>query len=102
MARETPRGYQNSERAMTEATTAIVFAIFPGVTQLDFTGPHQVFSRVPGARVRVASAAGGTIQADGPAFSGLDRLAATEAPHVPCVPGGPATAPALRATDFLA
>ena len=27
----------------------IVFALFPGVTQLDFTGPHQVLSRLPGA-----------------------------------------------------
>ena len=31
--------------------TVIVFALFPGVTQLDFTGPHQVLSRLPGARV---------------------------------------------------
>src|SRR5258708_13998652 len=102
MARETPRGYQNSERAMTEATTAIVFAIFPGVTQLDFTGPHQVFSRVPGARVRVASAAGGTIEADGLAFSGLDRLAAIEACDVLCVPGGAGTGAAMLDADFIA
>jgi transcriptional regulator GlxA family with amidase domain len=87
---------------MTEATTTIVFAIFPGVTQLDFTGPHQVFSRVPGARVRVASAAGGTIEADGLAFSGLDRLAAIQTCDVLCVPGGAGTGAAMLDVDFIA
>ena len=86
---------------MTEATTTIVFAIFPGVTQLDFTGPHQVFSRLPDARVRVASAAGGTIEADGLAFSGLGRLAAIEACDVLCVPGGAGTAAAMLDADFI-
>lgn len=87
---------------MTEAKTTIVFAIFPGVTQLDFTGPHQVFSRVPGARVRVASAAGGTIEADGLAFSGLDRLAAIQTCDVLCIPGGAGTGAALLDADFIA
>jgi hypothetical protein len=32
----------------------IVFALFPGVTQLDFTRPHEVFSSLPGARVIMA------------------------------------------------
>ena len=27
------------------APLRIVFALYPGVTQLDFTGPHQVLSR---------------------------------------------------------
>jgi len=48
-----------------------VFALFPGVTQLDFTGPHQVFARAPGARLTVASAAGGEIEADGLVFAHL-------------------------------
>ena len=38
---------------------SIVFALFPGVTQLDFTGPHQVLSRLPGAEwLFLASRAG--------------------------------------------
>jgi transcriptional regulator GlxA family with amidase domain len=87
---------------MTEATTTIVFAIFPGVTQLDFTGPHQVFSRIPGAQARVASAAGGTIEADGLVFSGLDRLATIETCDVLCVPGGAGTGAAMLDADFIA
>jgi hypothetical protein len=33
----------------TEAGTTFrtVFAIWPGMTHLDFTGPHQVLSRLP-------------------------------------------------------
>jgi len=33
----------------------IVFVLFPNVTQLDFTGPLQVLSRLPGARVHIAA-----------------------------------------------
>jgi len=32
---------------MNELRPVIVFALFPGVTQLDFTGPHEVFSSLP-------------------------------------------------------
>ena len=82
--------------------TAIVFAIYPGVTQLDFTGPHQVFCRLPGARVRVASAAGGTIEADGLAFSGLPRLADIDACDVICIPGGFGTTEAMLDDEYMA
>ena len=50
---------------MSDQKLVIVFALFPGVTQLDFTGPHLVFSRLPGATVVLASRAGGTVEADG-------------------------------------
>ena len=54
----------------------VVFALFPRITQLDFTGPYEVFARLPGARCLLASTEGGTIQADGGiAFSGVARLA---------------------------
>ncbi|HEY5289553.1 MAG TPA: DJ-1/PfpI family protein [Caulobacteraceae bacterium] len=87
---------------MTDATTTILFAIFPGVTQLDFTGPHQVLSRLPGALVRVASLGGGTIEADGLAFSGLGRLADIETCDVLCVPGGGGTNAAMLDEAFVA
>ena len=86
--------------AMSEIT--ILFAVFPGVTQLDFTGPHQVFSRLPGAKVRVASAAGGTVEADGLVFSGLPRLADIDGCDVLCVPGGVGTNVAMLDRDFIA
>lgn len=81
--------------------TVFVFALYPGVTQLDFTGPHQVFSRLPGARVIAASEAGGEIEADGLTFAGLPRLADIEACDVLCVPGGPGTSAAMEDAAFL-
>ena len=33
----------------------VVFALYPQVTQLDFTGPAEVFARLPGARLTLAS-----------------------------------------------
>jgi cyclohexyl-isocyanide hydratase len=76
---------------MSDAAPVIVFALFPGVTQLDFTGPHQVFSSLPGATVIVASVSGGTIESNGLAFSGLHRLADIPRCDVICVPGGRGT-----------
>jgi hypothetical protein len=43
----------------------VVFAIYPRVTQLDFTGPHEVLARLPGARCLLASSTGGDLEADG-------------------------------------
>ncbi|MEO8812782.1 MAG: DJ-1/PfpI family protein [Caulobacteraceae bacterium] len=82
--------------------TSIVFPLFPGVTQLDFTGPHQVFSRLPGARVTVASLDGAPVTADGLTFAGLTRLDAIERCDVLCVPGGPGTAGAMEDAAFVA
>jgi transcriptional regulator GlxA family with amidase domain len=74
--------------AMSERELVIVFALFPGATQLDFTGPHQMLSRLPGANLILASAEGGTVEADGIIFAGLRRLADIPACDLICVPGG--------------
>src|SRR5947199_4447984 len=87
---------------MSEPNPVIVFALFPGVTQLDFTGPHLVFSRLPGAQVILASAAGGAIEADGIIFAGLRRLADIPRCDVVCVPGGGGvTGNAIGDQEFL-
>ncbi len=88
---------------MSERNPVIVFAIFPGVTQLDFTGPHQVFSGLPGAEVLLASSAGGTIEASGGiTFVGLRRLADIRECDIVCVPGGRgATDNAMQDEAFL-
>src|SRR5579862_4624849 len=76
-------------RFMSERNPVIVFALFPGVTQLDFTGPHQVLSALRGTEVILASSNGGTIEADGGmTFSGVRRLADIGECDVVCVPGG--------------
>src|ERR1700747_2346487 len=89
---------------MSDRQPVIVFALFPGVTQLDFTGPCQVFSALPGASVILASREGGTItSADGITFAGLRRLAEIPACDVVCVPGGRGvTDNAIKDEVFLA
>ena len=81
---------------MSEPNLTVVFAVFPGVTQLDFTAPHQVFSMLPGTEVIVASTEGGTLTGSGLTFAGLRRLADIPACDVICVPGG------YGATDIAA
>jgi putative intracellular protease/amidase len=51
------------EAAMPKLT--IVFALYPGVTHLDFTGPHQVLVRTPNAEVIAASMGGRTSRPTG-------------------------------------
>lgn len=80
----------------------IVFALYPRVTQLDFTGPHEVFSRLPGARCILASVAGGTIDADGGIrFAEVVKLAEVPECALLCVPGGFGTIAALEDREFL-
>jgi cyclohexyl-isocyanide hydratase len=88
---------------MSEQPTIILFALFPGVTQLDFTGPHQVFSRLPDTKVLMASTAGGEITTtDGITFAGLAKLADIPNCSVICVPGGAgATDYAINDEEFL-
>src|SRR5215510_9290592 len=64
------------ENAMTQPFD-IVFALYPRITQLDFTGPFEVLARMPGARCILASVDGGELAADrGLRLAGLRRLAA--------------------------
>jgi cyclohexyl-isocyanide hydratase len=89
---------------MSELRPVIVFALYPGVTQLDFTGPHEVFSSLSGATVILASTEGGTIEATGGmSFAGVRRLSEIPGCDVVCVPGGiGATDNAIRDDVFLA
>ncbi len=87
---------------MSHPTLTIVFALYPGVTHLDFTGPHQVLCRLPGAKVIAASEAGAPIEAEGLTFSNLTRLADIPACDVLCVPGGSGTTAAMEDAAFMA
>lgn len=79
----------------------IVFALYPGVTHLDFTGPQQFLSRLPEAEVIVASAAGEPIESDGLTFSNLAKLADIESCDVLCVPGGFGVTAAINDPAFM-
>lgn len=67
----------------------IVFPLFPNVTQLDFTGPVQFLSRLPGARVHVAAASLDPVPTDcGFAIMPTTRFADCPQGAILCVPGG--------------
>jgi cyclohexyl-isocyanide hydratase len=84
-------------------TFDIVFALYPRITQLDFTGPFEVLARIPNARCTLASVAGGELAADrGLRFAGLRRLADVDSCALLCVPGGFGTIEAIEDPDYLA
>ena len=88
---------------MAEPDFIIVEAIYPGMTQLDFTGPHTVFSRLPRSRVIVASEPGGAIESEGGlTFAGTARLAEIERCDLLFVPGGMAATEVINDLAFMA
>lgn len=86
---------------MTADSLRIVFALYPGVTHLDFTGPHQFLSRLPGAQVTVACLEGGEMEADGLTFAGLTAYRDIEGCDLLCIPGGFGTAQAMLDPAFI-
>ena len=80
----------------------VVFAIYPHVTQLDFTGPHEVLARLPGAQCILASSTGGDLEADGGlVFTKVRKLADIERCALICVPGGFGTIEAMEDQELL-
>ncbi|AMG73409.1 DJ-1/PfpI family protein [Sphingopyxis granuli] len=88
---------------MTETTapentpqTTIVFLLFPGITQLDFTAPAQALSRMPGAVLAGVAASRAPIATDS-GFSIVPTHDFADCPQadILCVPGGHGVAAAL-------
>jgi cyclohexyl-isocyanide hydratase len=81
----------------------IGFLLFPGITQLDMTGPHEVFARMPDAEVDLVWKTLDPVTAQG----GMRLIAGTRLDACPqldlvCVPGGPGTTPLLADAEVLA
>jgi len=84
-------------------TFDIVFALYPRITQLDFTGPFEVLARLPNARCILASVDGGELAADrGLKFAGLTPLDLVQTCDLLCVPGGFGTVEAIEDPRYLA
>ncbi len=90
---------------MTETTTHIGFFVYPGVTQLDATGPAQVLARVPGACIHWIWKGVEPVPTDaGFAIVPTDSFESCPALDVLCVPGGAGQAELLtdeRVLSFL-
>lgn len=93
---------------MTEAlppTCNIVFPLFDNVTQLDFSGPAQLLSRLPGAKIHVAAETMAPVATDC-GFYIMPNIGFADCPpaDIICVPGGIGVAAALenhRLIDFV-
>src|SRR5688572_31726741 len=81
---------------------SVGMVLFPNLTQLDLTGPYEVFARLPGTKVHlvahaltpVRSERGLTISPD----STFDNAPALD---VICVPGGPGVDPMMEDAALL-
>ncbi|QVQ52463.1 DJ-1/PfpI family protein [Spiractinospora alimapuensis] len=83
-------------------TTHINVLLFPNVTQLDFTGPAQVFSRMPGTTVDLVAGSGEPVVTDC-GWSVLPTVTLAQAPpaDVLFVPGGQGTFEAFLDPDVV-
>ncbi|MCA3254089.1 MAG: DJ-1/PfpI family protein [Alphaproteobacteria bacterium] len=80
----------------------IGFLLWPGLTQLDMTGPAQVLSRMPGAELHFVWK---SLEPQ-PSDCGLPLVPTMRMSHCPqldmiCVPGGAPVAPIMRDAEVL-
>jgi cyclohexyl-isocyanide hydratase len=68
----------------------IGFLLFPGMTQLDLTGPYEVLARLPGAEIHLAWKDLAPVRSDrGLAILPTDAFESCPPLDLICVPGGP-------------
>ncbi len=84
------------------ATLQIGFIVFPGITQLDMTGPFEVFARLPGAEIHLVWKSISPVRSD----TGLlltPNATFTTCPNLDliCIPGGPGINALLNDDDVL-
>ncbi|MGG5821667.1 DJ-1/PfpI family protein [Falsiroseomonas sp. HW251] len=89
--------------ATTPPTLDIGLLVFPRITHLDMTGPHEVLASLPGARVRLVWKDTAPVRAD----SGLMLTPDTAFADCPpldliCVPGGPGVGALMEDDETLA
>lgn len=87
---------QNSDRF------AVGLLLFPDLTQLDLTGPFEVFARTPNCDVHLIWKSTALVRTD----RGLTMLPTTTLADCPkldmiCVPGGPGVAPLMEDPEIL-
>jgi cyclohexyl-isocyanide hydratase len=77
--------------------------LFPRLNQLDLTGPYEVFSRMPGASVRLLAASASPVRSEwGLTITPDSTFADAGALDILCVPGGWGVNEQLENAPFLA
>lgn len=88
---------------MTDRPVHVVFLLFPGITQLDFTAPAQAFCRMPGARLAGAAKTRDPIATDsGFAIVPTHDFASAPQADILCIPGGHGVVDALGDEETIA
>jgi cyclohexyl-isocyanide hydratase len=88
---------------MSSAPFHVGLLLFPDITQLDMTGPYEVFTRLPGARVDVIWKSRDPVRSDhGLALVPTATFDEIDALDLVCVPGGPGVGPLLEDAATLA
>ncbi|PYM83830.1 MAG: thiamine biosynthesis protein ThiJ [Candidatus Rokuibacteriota bacterium] len=88
---------------MAGAAFHIGLLLFPRLTQLDLTGPYEVFARMPGAAVNLLWKTLEPVQSDrGLAILPTATLETCPPLDLLCVPGGPGVNELLTDADLLA
>ncbi len=88
---------------MTSGTTRIAMLLYPGLTQLDLTGPFEVLARLPGSTVDLVWKNLQPVRADsGMSIVPTATLDAATEPDVLFVPGGPGQREMLDDAEVLA
>jgi cyclohexyl-isocyanide hydratase len=88
---------------MSDTTFRIGMLLFPGLTQLDLTGPWEVFARMPGAAVYLVSKSLEPVRSDrGMAILPTATLTTCPPLDLICVPGGPGVNEVLTDPEILA
>jgi cyclohexyl-isocyanide hydratase len=81
---------------MDEPQLIIGMLLFPGMTQLDLTGPFEVLARLPGCRVEIVAKQAGPIVTDkGLVITAERDFASAPQYDLIAVPGGPGTDEAI-------
>jgi cyclohexyl-isocyanide hydratase len=95
------RGAAFEEPQVSEDFT-VVFALYPNLTQLDFTGPLEVFARLPQAHIVLAASKAGELACDsGVSFANVRALAQVSECTLLCVPGGFGCTAAMQDALYL-
>ena len=86
----------------TASSVTIGMVLFPNLTQLDLTGPYEVFSRLPGVRLLLLADSLTPVRSEN-GLAVLPDISFADAPalDVICVPGGGGVQAALHDEKFL-
>jgi cyclohexyl-isocyanide hydratase len=87
---------------MTGTGITIGLLLFPDMTQLDMTGPYEVFARIPGAQVHLLWKTLDPVRTErGLVMMPTMRLAECPVLDLLCVPGGPGQVALMTDQDVL-